>query len=242
MGSIDPKIQYEFSSSLDNSPKNTIAFLDVMISISNNTLETDIYAKATDTFNYVPFSSSHPKHVTRNIPFTLAKRIRGIVSNESTATMRLQEMRTRLINKKYPKGIITTGIQKALKLSRDEIINPEKNNKINVGNQKNNITELYFVSTFNERSILPTPFISNTVSHFTNRSKFSRKNIKIRSSFRKSPNLKDLLMHKKKGKYSVRKCKKGCTFCNYLLEGSSYLLKNGITVYTMVILIASLEM
>ena len=39
-------------------------------------------------------------------------------------------------------------------------------------------------------------------------------------------------MYKKKGTCSVKKCKKGCTLCNYLLEGSSYLLKNGITVYT----------
>ena len=231
MNSIDPKIKYEFSSSLDGMPYNTIAFLDVLISINNSSVETDIYAKATDTFNYVPFASSHPRHVTRNIPFTLAKRIRGIVSNDDTAQKRLQEMQTRLINKKYPKRIIKTGIDKALKLSRDEIINPVKKSKPIDGNNK--IAELYFVSTYNERSIMPKPLINNTVSLFTNNSKCPRKNgLKINSSYRKSPNLKDLLVHRKKNIYTVKRCKKRCTFCDYILEGSSYTLKNGKTVHT----------
>ena len=231
MGDIDPKIKYEFSSSLDGIPQNSIAFLDVMISINNSLVETDIYAKATDTFNYVPFSSSHPRHVTRNIPFTLAKRIRGIVSNDVMANKRLQEMQTRLINKNYPKRIIKTGVAKALKLSRDQIINPPK--KVTPQNETSKMTELYFVSTFNERSIMPKQLINNTVAQFNNNSNFTRRShIKIKNSFRKSPNLKDLLVHRKKRIFNVKRCIKGCTFCDYILEGSSYTLKNGKTVHT----------
>ena len=80
---------------------------------------------------------------------------------------------------------------------------------------------------------MPKQIINNTVSNFTNNSNFPRKNdLKIKNSFRKSPNLKDLLVHKKKSIYKVKKCTKGCTFCDYILEGSSYTLKNGKTVHT----------
>ena len=161
---------------------NTLPFLDVMLSIKNNELHPDIYAKDTDTFNYLPFSSSHPRHVTRNIPFTLAKRIRGIVSEEITAKKRIEQMRSRLLIKKYPKRVINMGIKKAFKLSREEIVDPSKDCTSN--NNELNINSIYFVSTFNERSVLPTMAIKNAVSHFNNHSKLSRKNkLQIKSSY-----------------------------------------------------------
>lgn len=67
MNSIDPKIVYEFERSSDNND-NALPFLDVRVIIAGNSTQTDIYAKNTDTFNYVPFNSCHPRHTIRNIP------------------------------------------------------------------------------------------------------------------------------------------------------------------------------
>ena len=91
MNSIDERIQYEFLLSIENS-RNSNPFLDVRITIRDSITNTDIYAKETDTFNYLPFNSCHPRHVIRNIPFVLARRIRGIVSDPSLLPLRMEEI------------------------------------------------------------------------------------------------------------------------------------------------------
>ena len=82
MNKIDPKILYLFEKSCSN-VNNASPYMDVKIIIEGNNTHTDIYTKNTDTFNYVPFNSCHPRHTIRNIPFVLARRIRGIVSDEN---------------------------------------------------------------------------------------------------------------------------------------------------------------
>ena len=58
-----------------------INFLDVtVIKNTNGKVTTDVFYKATDSFNYVNFKSGHPRHTKINIPFNLARRIRTIVS------------------------------------------------------------------------------------------------------------------------------------------------------------------
>ena len=254
MGRIDHKIQYEFTKSIGIAQKNSIPFLDVLLTINNDKIETDIYAKETDTFNYLPFSSSHPRHVARNIPFVLAKRIRGIVSSDDLAQKRISEMRLRLIKKGYPKRVINAGINKANLLSREDIITHKspliarntvsKNNdpSTSISNDKTQghttnsphiePNPIYFVSTFNEKCFPITDKIKNAVTHFNSIKQPKDKALKINSSYRRSPSLKDLLMHKKIRNFSVSKCKKGCIFCEYIIEGESVTLKSGFTVYT----------
>ena len=43
----------------------------------------DFYHKPTDTQRCLPFTSSHPKHCKRNIPFCLAQRICTIAENNT---------------------------------------------------------------------------------------------------------------------------------------------------------------
>ncbi|RUS70853.1 hypothetical protein EGW08_021381, partial [Elysia chlorotica] len=52
-----------------------IPFLDVMVTLHNNTLHTDLYSKPTDTFNYLHWTSCHPHHTKRSIPYSLAFRL-----------------------------------------------------------------------------------------------------------------------------------------------------------------------
>ena len=59
MNSIDQKIQYTFESSLEDI-NNGAAYLDVWVTVQTDGLvQTDMYAKPTDTFNYLPFGSCH---------------------------------------------------------------------------------------------------------------------------------------------------------------------------------------
>ena len=90
------KIKFTFESAKDGE-YTSLPFLDIKLCVLDRHIVTDIYSKLTDTFNYLPFSSSYPRRCARNIPYSLARRIRDIVSDESMINLRLNEMRKRLI-------------------------------------------------------------------------------------------------------------------------------------------------
>ena len=88
-------------------------------------ITTDIYRKPTDTMNYVPFNSAHPKHILKNIPYNLARRITKTVSNTTTRSKRYKELEDRLLELKYPRALIKDAILKATINNRDHKANKE---------------------------------------------------------------------------------------------------------------------
>ena len=236
MNLIDPNIKYIFQDSLEDDFKDKgLPYLDVLLKIEGSRLTTDIYAKETDTFNYLPFSSSHPRHCTRNIPFSLARRIKGIVSEESRLEIRMTEMKDRLIRKGYPKGLINGAIKKAMSINRHDILfpvpktpPPPSTNTLQDQNQP-----IHYVSTFNVRIKDTAPLI-RTIIGCHNVLNPEDMPLKAMASYRKSPSLKDSLMFKgDKSKNRVKKCLKNCLLCReYLVEGNSLKLKNGFVLST----------
>ena len=63
LNSLDDSIKLTAETSCEELP-----FLDVMIRKDNTHLTTDIYYKPTDSFQYLPYTSSHPRHTKNNIP------------------------------------------------------------------------------------------------------------------------------------------------------------------------------
>ena len=125
--------------------KKNIAFLDVKVilhKLQNNdsgaslpqySIETDIYHKPTDTFNYFSFDSCAPRHIARNIPYNLTRRIATIVSCPEKRDIRLAELKLRLISKKDPESLIDDSIKKAKSLDRNILLETSakpKNNYI----------------------------------------------------------------------------------------------------------------
>ena len=82
----------------------------------------DIYYKPTNAFSYLRYNSSHPKHTIDNIALSLGKRIVRIVS-ENRET-RLDELRSRLINRDHPPKVIDTAL---LKLFQPQTEKKEEN-------------------------------------------------------------------------------------------------------------------
>ena len=226
MNSIDHKIVFEFESSLEGET-NSIPFRDVRITITNTTTLTDLYSKPTDTFNYVPFNSCHPRHTLRNIPFSLARRIRGIVSDPQRLPIRMREMKERLTRKKYPIRLIEESIKRALNFTRESIINPPP------GRREEEENNVYFVSTFDPTMSNSFSQIRDAVNSYNETQPNSSDKIVVRSSHRKSSSLKDFLMFKKAVPTGVYKCKEGCVLCrDYLHQGESLDLKNGKSLKT----------
>ena len=76
---------------------HNVPFLEVMVSLNNGTIETDLYTKPTDKHQHLLSSSCHPQHTKRAIPFSLALRIRRICSTDTNFTLRLNELRAYLL-------------------------------------------------------------------------------------------------------------------------------------------------
>ena len=63
-------------------PKASIIFLDVTVSIAEGIIETDLYVKPTDSYQYLLPSSYHHFYCKKGIPYSQALRLNGICSND----------------------------------------------------------------------------------------------------------------------------------------------------------------
>ena len=66
---------------LSENPSKSLNFLDINVRIVEKNIVFDIHYKATNSFNYLTYTSCHPPHTKNNISLSLAKRIVSIVTN-----------------------------------------------------------------------------------------------------------------------------------------------------------------
>ena len=196
---------------------NKIPFLDIMIIKNESNITTDIYHKPTDTFNYVPFYSCHPKHTKQNIPYNLARRICTIISKKDLRNTRLAELRTRLKEKSYPQSLIEHGIKKALTIPINELREPKKQ----LNNSK---IILPLVTTYNPNNHNTFPEIKARYELFTGaRMKKLKDETTLINSKRQANNLKRILTRaaftENKPETGTKKCGSSkCGTCKYMLE------------------------
>ena len=207
--------------------RKELPFLDILIKREENKIITDIYYKKTDTHQYLHFSSSHPSHTKRNIPYCMARRICTIVTEENIRNIRLAELKSFLLKQKYPKKLIDDSMQKAKALDIAQLRNQQpkvKNSKIIplVTTHDPNITNAFTVI----KSHLP-------ILHQSPKMKTLVKTSDIIHSRRQPKSLKKLLTTAKfnpseTGNTEVKKCSDPrCGTCNYLQTGNQLILKNG---------------
>lgn len=215
---LHPKIKFTMEQS-----KTELPFLDILVKIKNNNIITDIYHKPTDTQQYLHFKSHHPKSCLKSIPYSLARRICTIVTDEHLQTTRLKELQTNLIMRKYPLQLINKGIELAQNIPIEHLRTSKKQNK----NQL-----LAYVSTHNiNNPELFTEITKNlTILNQNNKLKNFLKNTKIIKSKRQPNNLKKMLTSSKLNKPNIQgvtKCnKQKCGVCDIILEGKTYTFTN----------------
>ena len=106
-------------------------------------IETDIYLKPNDSKQDLLFNSCHPKYIRTSMPYSLARRIRSIVTNEDTLQVRLNELRLALKHQNYPVNVIEKGIDKAMKFRKQEL---------RIIREKADKDIITYVSTFNPKN------------------------------------------------------------------------------------------
>lgn len=210
------------------SSKTELPFLDVMIRNIDGLVETDIFYKPTDSKLYLLFQSCHPKHIKTSIPFSLARRLRCIVSNENVLNDRFIELKSFLTRQKYPEKLITAGIEKAKALDLQTVRTVKNKNKQNL---------ITYVSTHNPKHIEIFGDIRNDLQVLTRDEHMKEvlQPYKIIKSKRQPKNLKKLLTRAKftenQDNPKVSRCNRSkCGLCIHLIEGEEFNFKCGRTI------------
>ena len=97
-------------------------FLDTQSRLDEDRICTDLYTKPTDTHQYLLPTSCHPKHCCKNIPYSLALRLRRICSDSNTFELRAKELTNQLHQRGYLKQDIASAIDKARQRSKDALL------------------------------------------------------------------------------------------------------------------------
>ena len=114
LNNIHSTIKFTSSHSSINIP-----FLDVSVSLTNDgSISTDLYTKPTDKHQHLLYSSCHPLHTKRAIPFSLALRLRRICSTDATFHTRSAQLTTYLLKRGYNRNFVNKQIQRAADIPR----------------------------------------------------------------------------------------------------------------------------
>ena len=106
-----------------NFETRSVDFLDTTISIDDDGyLQTTLFTKPTKKLQYLLPSSCHPGHISKNIPYSLAYRLRRIESVEANFENNLEHLRDNLLVRGYKKCYIACAFDKAGTLDRASIL------------------------------------------------------------------------------------------------------------------------
>ena len=215
LNNIHSTIKFTSSHSSTNIP-----FLDVSVPLTNDgSISTDLYTKPTDKHQHLLYSSCHPLHTKKAIPFSLALRLRRICS-----TLRLILALLNLPLTSLNRNFVTKQIRRAAHIPRRLTLQTKDVNKPK---------RIPFITTFNPSL----PHISNIIKKHYNLLLSSNRCKKVFQhspvvAFRRSPNLCDLLVTAKLSSNSAKpqlpsgsfRCGRNCATCPYI--------SHGLTTYT----------
>jgi hypothetical protein len=129
---IHPTIKFTMShTSLDHEPKEdrcdcpekkSILFLDVLCSIKEGKIITDLYKKDTDRNMYLLPTSCHPKTTTMAIPYSLGLRIVRTCTFPEDRDRRLNDLIQQLIARNYSEKMVDSALDKARAVPRDKAL------------------------------------------------------------------------------------------------------------------------
>ncbi|XP_068675529.1 uncharacterized protein [Montipora foliosa] len=117
INSLYPTIKFELVYS-----ESSLNVLDLTLHLQDGFIITDIYAKPTDSHLYLPFSSSHPSHCMRAIPYGVALRIKRNCSTDQFLNKRCEEYKGYLCSQNYSKELVDRQFEKALSNERSELL------------------------------------------------------------------------------------------------------------------------
>lgn len=95
-----------------------VHFLDTVVYINGGLLHTKVYTKPTDKKQFLYYSSCHPRHVLKAIPYSQALRYRRNTSDDFIFKESLQTLRQQFLNRGYPPSLLDKELDKVTKVDR----------------------------------------------------------------------------------------------------------------------------
>ena len=204
-----------------------LPFLNLFLYKDNTSkcIKADMYYKDTDSHDYLPFRSCHPRHIKVSIPGNLARMICTIVDDPSRKITRLQELKQWLRKCGYPRRLVGSKINQFQHKDTNFLRNKLAHDK--------DTNLLVFIQMHNPKNPYVFNYLRNAFNSLIAVDKFARvfNNTKLIKSVRQPPNLGRLLQ-----KHNIffedipngcKKCtKSNCGTCPYIEETNMVYFKN----------------
>ena len=108
---VHPTIKYTAEWS-----KTSINCLDVTVSLVERVIETELYAKPTDSHQYLQSSSCHPFHCKKGIAYSQVLRLNRIFSETDSFDKRCIDLERLLLERRHSPKLVRKEILQAQKL------------------------------------------------------------------------------------------------------------------------------
>jgi hypothetical protein len=113
LNSCHDSIKFEVTYSQD-----TVHFLDTTIFIKDGALRTSIFTKPSDKKQYLHYSSNHPLHVMKAIPYSQALRFRRIIDDDTSLHAELLTLMKFFKHRGYPSKLLNDTLSKINSIDR----------------------------------------------------------------------------------------------------------------------------
>ena len=119
-------------------PKTSVYFLDVMISVAEGIIETNLHVKLINSHQYLLLLSCHPFYCKKGIPYNQALKLNRICSNNEFIEEGYNDLEKYLLERTCSEEIVLKQILRARATPKDELLEKvnyqEKQNKITFNN------------------------------------------------------------------------------------------------------------
>ena len=112
--------------------ENTLAFLDIKLSVNDNGLSTSVHDKPIDSHNCLIHSSSHPQHVKNVISSSQFLRLMRICSDDSDFNNKCKEISQFFKKRCSTDSAVTTGKHRDQQIDRETALQTSQNEKANI--------------------------------------------------------------------------------------------------------------
>ena len=180
----------------EETSKSSVNFLDITVSLNNKQeITTSLYTKPTDSHNYLLYSSEHPRHLLRGIPYSQFLRVRRICSSIVDFRQHALTLASHFIRRGYPKYLVKNALTRAELQDRNTLLNKTRDTTTKDNPSDKNDQSFYLVVTHNPKN----PPLRDIVYDnwpLLNKSKTTRTlaDVNITFGLRRNKNLSDYLI------------------------------------------------
>ena len=126
-----------------------VNFLDITVALnSSNKITTSLYTKPTDSHNYLLYSSEHPRHLLRGIPYSQFLRVRRICTSIIDYRQHALSLASHFIRRCYPKLLVKTTMTQAELQDRNTLLTKKRDVKLPIEKDQS----FYLVTTHNPKN------------------------------------------------------------------------------------------